>query len=133
MKFSTFITSKAKIRFAAYLALFIFLTSLSLFTVTAEDTYLTWSASETSKTVTVVEGTATMYRYTPSTTREYAIKLPTDVPIGYEVSATNGDYPTHTNWMDEQRNSYDIYKLKAGTEYIITFFYRGPDNRYNGR
>ncbi|MBQ9859842.1 MAG: hypothetical protein IJO76_04090 [Clostridia bacterium] len=113
--------------------LFVLLISLFSFRAMATEDVQSWSSSETTKTITVVEGNGVSFRYTPKETGEYAIKYSRDVPLDHDVNTADGEYLEFENWMDDQMNSYDIYQLTKGKEYIIQFFYSGPDSRYNGK
>ena len=121
-----------KIKSAIYTLLILLLVTFLGTSVSADDEILTWSADETTKSITVVEGAPVTYCFIPNETGEYALKRQNWKPLGYELSANNGEHPEFQNWMDDNNNSYDIFQLTAGTEYTIMFFFNGPDPAYDG-
>ena len=122
---------------SALLFLIIVLT-VTLFStaVSANSEILDWPASVETKEITVIQdGDPICYRFVPTETREYAIKYPSNVPLGYEFRTSNDEVVEFWNWIDDNNNFCDIYTLTAGTEYILTLFYGGepsPEGKYTG-
>ncbi len=110
------------------LALFIFMLSFSGFSVTANNDIPLWESSVTTKTVTVT-GTngpseeKVSYRYIPTETEEYAIKIPhmRENPLSYSIYTIDDVYVNYENWVTETY-VYSIFKLTAGQEYIVSFY-----------
>lgn len=125
-----------KMKFALHILFIVLLASLLCTAVAADNEILTWESSVETKEVTVIEGGDPIYyRFVPTETREYAIKYPNHVPLGYEFRTSNDEVLEFRNWMDDNNNFYDIYTLNAGTEYILTLFYGGessPEGKYTG-
>ena len=126
-----------KIKSALYLVLFILYVTLISPAVSANNEILDWPASVETKKITVIQdGDPIYYRFVPTETREYAIKYPGNVPLGYEFRSSNDDVLEFWNWIDDENNFHDIYTLTAGTEYILTLFYGGvptPEGKYTGK
>lgn len=125
-----------KIKFALHILLIVLLTTLLCTAIAADGEILTWESNVETKEITVIEGGDPIYyRFVPTETREYAIKYPHNVPLGYEFRTSNDETLEFWNWMDDNNNFYDIYTLNAGTEYILTLFYGGestPEGKYTG-
>ncbi|MBQ4612006.1 MAG: hypothetical protein IJB26_00490 [Clostridia bacterium] len=109
------------------LALLILIASFAVFPVSAANDIPLWSSSETAKTITVVYNNSPnakplSYRYVPTQTAEYAVKISLDSPIGGGFYTADGGFISSTYWEDIERGfGYEIYKLTAATEYLLTF------------
>ncbi len=110
------------------LALFMFILSFSNFSVAAATNIPLWESSVTTKTVTVTQGDGpndewTSYRYIPTETKEYAIKLPyvNNNYISISVRTIDDIYVDRDHWMGESYEYY-ILNLTAGQEYVVSFY-----------
>lgn len=121
-----------KIRSALFITVILLLIPLLSFAIFANEEAIDWDESIETQVVDVSQGQWTTYRYTPSQTRQYAIKHINNTPLVIELSTASGDYVEHNNWMDEENNSYEIFDFIAGTEYIIKFGYSWDDDNYDG-
>ena len=107
----------------SYIALFVFLLSVFNFPTAADSKIPVWSSSQEAKSVTLVHnGGQVIYRYTPTKTGEYAVKVPEDVPISLWVDVKNGDKVIKEfEYYSDAIHEYHIFKLGAGTEYTVIF------------
>jgi len=125
-----------KKRYALLFLLIIFLATLFITAVSADSEIIDWPADSETINITVIEGGDPIYyRFVPTETREYAIKYPSNVPLGYEFRTSNDEVVDFWNWIDNDNNFNDIYTLTAGTEYILTLYYGGmstPEGKYTG-